>query len=215
MTCSSPGSGSTNCGAGIKSGQKLSFTLDYSTGTAAFTSEASVYKSDASKAGIQINVVGQSFNTVIGESTPCPTPGSTKLSSKCTAQALMYGGWLFNGPGFEPTGEPLFETGAGSNSGNFSNPQVDSLINATHTNSSLTVFHNYATVTAKQLPYIWMPNAYTVEGVNAKLHGVTFNSFGSPAHGRCSQNATSGVGFVRKSGPHNLTIRTGRQDSRR
>jgi peptide/nickel transport system substrate-binding protein len=90
----------------------------------------------------------------------------------------MYGGWVFNGPGFEPTGESLFATGAGSNSGSYSNPTEDSLINQTHTNSSLSVFHQWATYTAQQLPYIWMPTAYTVSAVASKLHNVTFNSFG-------------------------------------
>jgi peptide/nickel transport system substrate-binding protein len=165
MTCETP----AKCGAGISAGQKLAFTLDYSTGSAAFQQEASVYKSDASKAGIDITIVGQSFNTVIGESTPC------KPGPKCTWDALMYGGWLFNGPGFEPTGEPLFETGAGSNSGSYSNPTEDNLINETHTSSSLTVFKDYATYTAEQLPYIWMPNNYGVQGVSSTLHGVTFN----------------------------------------
>ncbi|HWG01210.1 MAG TPA: ABC transporter substrate-binding protein, partial [Trebonia sp.] len=67
MTCQTP----AKCGAGIAKGTKLAFTLDYSTGTAAFAQEASVYKSDASQAGIQISLVGQSFNTIIGESAPC------------------------------------------------------------------------------------------------------------------------------------------------
>jgi peptide/nickel transport system substrate-binding protein len=165
MTCETP----AQCGTGISAGQKLAFTLDYSTGQAAFTQEAAVYKSDASKAGIDVTIVGQSFNTVIGESTPC-SPGP-----KCTWDALMYGGWLFNGPGFEPTGEPLFETGAGSNSGSYSNPTEDNLINQTHTNSSLSVFHTYATYTAQQLPYIWMPNEYAVQATVSTLHGVTFN----------------------------------------
>ncbi len=113
----------------------------------------------------------QSFNTVIGESTPC------KPGPKCTWDALRYGGWVFNGPGFEPTGEPLFQTGAGSNSGSYSNSQMDSLINQTHTSSSLTVFHNYAAYVAQQLPYIWLPADYYVEGVNSKLHNVGFNPF--------------------------------------
>ena len=71
--------------------------------------------------------------------------------------------------------EPLFETGAGSNSGSYSNPTEDSLINETHTNSSLSVFHTYATYTAQQLPYIWMPNEYAVQATASTLHGVTFN----------------------------------------
>ena len=170
MTCERPGTGTSQCGAGIAKGTPFKFTLDWATGQASVQQQVAVYKSDASKAGIDINLVGQSFNTIIGESTPC------KPGPKCTWDALMYGGWLFNGPGFQPTGEPLFQTGAGSNSGSYSNPQMDSLIAQTHTSSSLTVFHNYATYLAQQLPYIWMPNPYQIQAVNSKLHSVTFNS---------------------------------------
>ena len=77
---------------------------------------------------------------------------------------LNFGGWNFNGPGFEPTGEPLFATGAASNSGSYSDPTMDKLINATHTSSSLSAFDQYATYTAQQLPFIWTPNAYTRPG---------------------------------------------------
>jgi peptide/nickel transport system substrate-binding protein len=170
MTCEKPGTGAGQCGAGIAKGTPFKFTLDWATGQASVQQQVAVYKSDASKAGIDVNLVGQSFNTIIGESTPC------KPGPKCTWDALMYGGWLFNGPGFQPTGEPLFQTGAGSNSGSYSNPQMDNLISQTHTSSSLTVFHNYATYLAQQLPYIWMPNPYAVQAVNSKLHSVTFNS---------------------------------------
>jgi peptide/nickel transport system substrate-binding protein len=171
MVCQNAGTGASQCGAGIKAGTPFKFTLQYSTGQAAFTQETSVYKSDASKAGIDINLVGQSFNTIIGQAVPCkPTQPS------CKWDALMYGLWVYNGPGFEPTGEPLFQTGAGSNSGSYSNAQMDKLINLTHTSSSLTVFHNYANFVAQQLPYIWMPLSYNVQGVDSKLHNVTFNS---------------------------------------
>jgi peptide/nickel transport system substrate-binding protein len=169
MTCQKPGSGAGQCGAGIAKGTAFKFTLEWAVGSAPVQQMVSVYKSDASKAGIDINLVGKSFNTIIGEATPC------KPGPKCTWDVLMYGGWAFNGPGFQPTGEPLFQTGAGSNSGSYSNPTMDSLINQTHTNSSLTVFHNYATFVAQQLPYIWMPNPYYVMAVNSKLHNVTFN----------------------------------------
>jgi peptide/nickel transport system substrate-binding protein len=169
MTCQKPGTGAGQCGAGIAKGTPFRFTLEWATGSTSNQQVVSVYKSDASKAGIDIKLAGKSFNTIIGESTPC------KPGPKCTWDALRYGGWVFNGPGFEPTGEPLFQTGAGSNSGSYSNPQMDSLINQTHTSSSLDVFHNYATFLAQQLPYIWLPNDYYVMGVNSKLHNVAFN----------------------------------------
>jgi peptide/nickel transport system substrate-binding protein len=167
MTCQDP----AKCGTGIKQGQQAKFTFNYSTGNASVTAQWQTYKSDASKAGIGINLVGQTFNTIIGESAPCAPMGP-----KCNVQVFAFGGWAYNGPGFEPTGEPLFATGAGSNSGNYSNPQMDSLINATHTSNDLATFHNYATYGAQQLPFIWAPNPYGVEAVSSKLHSVTFNA---------------------------------------
>jgi peptide/nickel transport system substrate-binding protein len=166
MTCETP----SLCGAGVTAGTKLSITMDYATGVAYFQSEVAVMKSDAEEAGIQLNLVPQSFNTIIGEAVPC-----TSTQASCKWQALNFGGWNFNGPGYEPTGEPLFQTGAASNAGSYSNPTMDSLINATHTSNSLSVFQQYATYTAEQLPYIWMPDFYTVQAVSSKLANVTFN----------------------------------------
>jgi peptide/nickel transport system substrate-binding protein len=167
MTCQDP----AKCGAGIKQGQQAKFTYVYSTGVAAATAQWQTYKSDASKAGIDINLVGQTFNTIIGESAPC-----SPMGPKCNVQVFAFGGWGFNGPGFEPTGEPLFATGAGSNSGNYSDPKMDQLINATHTSSSLATFHDYATYGAQQVPFIWAPNPYFIQAVSTKLHNVTFNA---------------------------------------
>jgi peptide/nickel transport system substrate-binding protein len=169
MTCQDP----AKCGTGIKKGQQLKLTFNYSTGVAAATSMWQAIKSDASKAGIDINLVGQSFNTIIGESAPCAPMGP-----KCNIQVFAYGGWAYDGPGFEPTGEPLFATGAGSNSGNYTNPQMDKLITQTHTNSSIGVFHNFATFTTQQLPYIWVPspNPYEIIASKNTLHHVRYNA---------------------------------------
>ncbi len=169
MTCQDP----AKCGAGITKGQQLKFTFNYSTGVAAATAMWQAIKSDASKAGIDINLVGQSFNTIIGESAPCAPMGP-----KCNVQVFAYGGWAYDGPGFEPTGEPLFATGAGSNSGNYTNAQMDRLITETHTNSSISVFHKFATYAAQQLPYIWVPNPnpYQIIAVTNKLQNVRYNA---------------------------------------
>ena len=37
------------------------------------------------------------------------------------------------------------------------------------------MFQQYATYTAEQLPFIWMPNAYTVMAVTSKLANVAIN----------------------------------------
>ena len=166
MTCQDP----AKCGTGIGKGQQLKLTYVYSTGQAAVTAMWQAYKSDASKAGIDISIIGQSFNSIVGEAAPC-----ARMGPACSVQVFAYGGWVFDGPGFEPTGEPLFATGAGSNAGNYSDPTMDRLINATHTSSSMAAFHAYATYGAQQLPFIWAPNPYTIQAVSSKLHDVTFS----------------------------------------
>jgi peptide/nickel transport system substrate-binding protein len=166
MTCET----ASLCGAGVTAGTKLSMTMDYATGITAFQQEVAIIKSDMASAGISLNLVPQSFNTIIGETAPCKPS-----QAACKWQILNFGGWNFNGPGFEPTGEPLFETGASSNSGSYSDPTEDKLINETHTSPSLSVFQQYATYTAEQLPFIWMPNAYTVTATSSKLANVANN----------------------------------------
>ncbi len=167
MTCETP----SLCGAGVTAGTKLSFTMDYATGVTIFQQEVSILKSDMEQAGVQINLVPQSFNTILSDDVACAPTSAT-----CKWQSANFGGWNFNGPGYEPTGEPLYETGATSNSGSYSNPEMDQLINATHTSNSLAVFQQYATYAAEQEPgVIWMPNQTYIMGVSSKLGNVAFN----------------------------------------
>jgi peptide/nickel transport system substrate-binding protein len=168
MTCQDP----AKCGTGITKGEQLKLTFVYSTGVAAGTATYQVIKSEESSVGIDVSLIGESFNTIMGQAAPCAPMGP-----KCSVQVFAYGGWSFNGPGMEPTGEPLFATGAGSNSGNYSNPMMDKLIDETHTSSSMAVFDQYATYGAQQLPYLWVPepNPYRIQAVTSTLHGVTFS----------------------------------------
>ena len=168
MTCQDP----AKCGAGITKGEQLKLTFVYSTGVAAATATWQEIKSEESSVGIDVTLVGQSFNSIIGESAPC-----APMSSKCNVQVFAYGGWTFDGPGMEPTGEPLFATGAGSNSGNYSDPAMDKLITETHTSGSMSVFDRYATYGAQQLPFMWIPEPepFQVQAVTSKLHNITFS----------------------------------------
>ncbi|HEY7275549.1 MAG TPA: ABC transporter substrate-binding protein [Trebonia sp.] len=170
MTCQTP----AKCGPGIAAGTKLSMTMDYTTGVRSFQGEVAIIKSDMARAGIQINLVPQSFDKIMGESAPCkPTQAS------CTWDIHYLSGWNFDGPGFEPTGEQLFATGASSNSGGYSDPREDMLIGLTQTSDSLSVFQQYATYTAEHLPVIWMPNAYIVGATSSKLANVYYNPLGT------------------------------------
>jgi peptide/nickel transport system substrate-binding protein len=171
-TCTKPGSAANECGAGVAAGAKMAFNLQYAAGFAAFDQEMASYKSDASLAGIQINLTSAPFSTVVGNATPC-TPGP-----KCTWQIQNWGGgWVYS-PDYYPTGGELYGTGAGSNLGSYSNPRMDALIAATHTasparaQSALDAYQDFA---ATQLPgVIFEPEQYyQITLVKNGLTGVT------------------------------------------
>ncbi|MGH3156462.1 MAG: ABC transporter substrate-binding protein [Streptosporangiaceae bacterium] len=168
LTCQKAGTGAADCGAGIAKGAQAKFSMLYTSGIQAQANEVAVLKSDYAQAGIQLAPDAQTFNTLLGDTIPCH-------GKSCTWDFLFLGGWDFNGPGFEPTGEPLFQTAAPNNSGGYSDPAMDTLINATHTSNSITVFHNYANYTATQEPSLWLPETYAVEAVTSKLHNVAQN----------------------------------------
>ena len=55
---------------------------------------------------------------------------------------------------------------------------MDKLITETHTNSSISVFHQFATFATQQLPYMWVPspNPYEIIAVTTKLQHVKYNA---------------------------------------
>jgi peptide/nickel transport system substrate-binding protein len=183
LTCESAGTGASDCGAGVAKGTQAKFSMLYTSGISTQEDEVDILKSGFGQAGIQLAPQGETFDTLLGDTTPCkPSQASCKWTF------LYLGGWGFDGPGFEPTGEPLYQTGAPNNSGSYSNPTMDSLINATHTSSSLNTFHTYANYTAAQLPALWMPWPVNTQAVSNNLHHVTQNPLGMffPEYWTCS-----------------------------
>jgi peptide/nickel transport system substrate-binding protein len=152
-TCASPGTAANQCGAGIPAGAKLAFDLSYASGTDALTQLMNAEKSSWASAGIDMSLSQASFDTVIGVAVPCTT-GST-----CAWQLQNWGaGWIFS-PDYYPTGEEIFQTGAGSNSGSYSDTTNDANILATtQSQVPLTQYENFL---AEQLPVIYQPNTVT------------------------------------------------------
>lgn len=173
-TCAKPGTATGECGAGIAAGTKLAFDLPYASGTQSITTGMESLKSNASQVGISLNLQPQPFNTVIGNTVPC-------TGASCTWQMGNWGGGWVYVPDFYPTGELLFATGAGSNSGSYSNPEIDTLINNTATQSGTAVMQAYEDALAKDLPVIWSPNyTYSLVEVANGLKGVApLNPYGS------------------------------------
>ncbi len=165
--CAKPGTLAGECGAGISSGEAMNFNLLYASGNQTTTTAMQSLKSNAAQAGIILNITPAPFNTVTGTAIPCS--GKT-----CTWQMGNWGGGWVYAPDYYPTGETLFQTGAGSNSGSYSNPAIDKLILASTTQSGTAVMQAYADALTMDAAVVWQPNyTYSVTMVATALKGVT------------------------------------------
>ena len=163
--CARSGTASGDCGAGIAAGTKLSFTLQYSTGSQGVSEEVAALQSAFSQAGIQVAPSGASFDTVVGNDIPCSKSGCWQLN--------YYGqGWYFD-PGYnDPDGSALFQTGGADNGGLYSSPTADSLMSGL-ASGGFRALYGYENYIAGQLPMLWMPQFdEQISAANDKLQGV-------------------------------------------
>jgi peptide/nickel transport system substrate-binding protein len=163
--CIRPGTASDECGAGITSGEKLSFSLQYSTGTQSVTEEVDALQSAFSQAGIQLAPSGAPFDTVVGNDVSCAKAGCWELN--------YYGqGWYFD-PGYnDPDGAVLFGSTGVDNGGSYSSSMANGLISKLGS-GGYPALYAYEDYLSKQLPVLWMPQLDAqISAVNSKLHGV-------------------------------------------
>jgi len=156
--CSRAGDATGDCGAGITSGEALTFSLLYASGSTSLTNQMEAMQSTMkSVAGITLDLKTAPFAQVIGTA----FDGCT-YSKPCSGwdMADWGGGWVY---GFDPlpTGGELFSTGASSNPGDYSNPTNDANIAATHTapnySAEIADLFKYEDFLSQQLPVAFMP----------------------------------------------------------
>jgi peptide/nickel transport system substrate-binding protein len=150
LVCAQPGTGTSNCGAGIAAGDQLKLNVEWYSGDPSLDTEMSAIIADWTTLGIQLTHSTGTFAATAGS---CPSAyNPTTTFDICN----WGGGWLY-APDYFPSGEPLLLTGAGSNSGQYSNATMDTLIRATLVqNVKLTTYAQY---TADQLPVLYDPLA--------------------------------------------------------
>jgi peptide/nickel transport system substrate-binding protein len=164
-TCTDP----AKCGTGIKQGQPLVFTLPYATGTSWIEQEMTQLQSNATAVGIKLNLEPKPFNQV----TAIAAPNCVVAHTSCSWDMGNWGGgWTFV-PDYYPSGETLFQSGSGANSGGYNNTTNDSMISATLTTNSVTPLDQWQDFLAKQVPVIWQPNGvYELTEITNNLRGV-------------------------------------------
>jgi peptide/nickel transport system substrate-binding protein len=166
MTCTSPGTGPAQCGAGIAANQRLEVTVEYATTYAATGQTMQQWKSDAEGAGITIDLKPAQFNTVIADATSCPQKAST-----CDWQIALWGSEVYN---TDPSGDGLFLPGSSINYQSYNDPKMTALVNKTLTSGDISDFYAFSDYAAEQLPgALNVPNRYQILAVSSNLHGVT------------------------------------------
>ena len=101
-TCARPGTGPTDCGAGVKAGQKLAFSLQYASGIQTLATAMQSLKSNAAQVGIQLSLGTAAVQHRDRHRGPLHRARSARGRSR-----QLGGGWVF-APDYYPTGELLF-----------------------------------------------------------------------------------------------------------
>ncbi|HEY6538576.1 MAG TPA: ABC transporter substrate-binding protein [Candidatus Dormibacteraeota bacterium] len=171
-SCAHPGTGASECGAGIAKGTALKLNMLYSSGNLDYTDEMEAMQSSFSAAGIQLVLKSAPFDSVLTDAYSCvPATGSG------CGYGLEYLGspnWTYV-PVYYPSGDPLIEDTGIVYPGDpaFVNTILN-LITTSHAQPGLPGLHAYENYVAKEVPYLWMPNAaYQISVISNKLKGIT------------------------------------------
>lgn len=172
QTCESPGTGASQCGAGIPKGQTMAFTLIYNNGSPAITSEDTAFASAAKSAGVPVTLVGKSFNFILQNYYDAAAPANI---NKWAAED--FGGFSVS---LYPTTETIFNTGGSFNIGDYSNPTTDKLINDSVFGPNASAVKTEAGFIAENLPALFQPNAFHVYAWKSNLSGPQYSFWEVP-----------------------------------
>jgi peptide/nickel transport system substrate-binding protein len=164
-TCQKAGTGHGECGAGIKKGAKLNFTMTDISGTKTATQTMVTQKDSLAQVGIRLNQHAESFDSVLSATAPCATGCSWEINS--WSQGLA---WLYS-PDLYPNGTEILLAGAGSNDGSYQTKTSTTLIKKSITGTTkITKVENYL---SRELPLVWQPTRVTLNEYRKGLEGMT------------------------------------------
>jgi len=147
-TCVKSGTGPAECGAGIPAGTKLAFNLIYNT-TPPIPQQVDDLAADAKQAGIEIAPSGSNLNFMIqnyNDAVSAANENNWAMADFGRQTNFTY-----------PTQFGVLNTGGSGQIGGYSNPQADSLINASISGSDPTAVTNEASFFTTQVPVLWQP----------------------------------------------------------
>ena len=158
MTCTSPGTATSECGANVAAGTSLSFSIMYATGSPSIDDTVDSLVADWAAIGIDATASADTFNNLASS---CTVGSGTPWSICWSGES-----WTYD-PNFYPSGDQTLLSGASSNWGGYDNGLMNALIAAdTQGTTSLSAFEQYA---ANQVPMLYMPDLENLLEINRNL----------------------------------------------
>lgn len=167
-TCAKAGTAANECGAGIPAGTPFKFTWFYIPATSSPSSslESEAFASEAKQAaGISIQLEQKTFNFLV-----------STFNDADPAQAKYENDWgVVNFGGLTddvyPTESTVFNTTGDLNTGGYSNPEADMLINDSVYSSNPKAVTNEASFLTENQPVLFGPNTDLIFAVSKRVGG--------------------------------------------
>jgi peptide/nickel transport system substrate-binding protein len=163
QTCESAGTSASECGTGIPKGTPLSFNLIYDNASPAITAMDTAYVSDAKAVGINITLIGKTFNYILENYYNLAAPEN---ENKWNMED--FGGFTED---LYPTTNSIFNTTGSFNIGSYSNPKANALINDSVFGGDPNAVKNEVSFLAENLPALFQPDADHVYAWKNTLSG--------------------------------------------
>jgi peptide/nickel transport system substrate-binding protein len=172
--CERPGTGSKDCGAGIKKGKALSFPFIYSTGTTAFGAQVSAFATAAKSVGVDVTLDGQTETTMFSIAGVCPT------TPPCKYGLAGYSGYLWDYGQYQiiPAGDDQFGQGNFWGGGYYTS-KAQQLIDAAEQKAGLKYLYADENYLSKNVASLWWPLPDVIVVVKKSLKGWDLNPYGT------------------------------------
>jgi len=162
-TCTSPGTGAGQCGAGIPAGTPLTWNMFYGNQPAVIEQQVTALISAAKQVGITISSSSKTFNYLIQNFSTV----SAKVNNDKWAM-VDFGGFSVSN---YPTTNQIMNTEGSYNFGGYSDPKADELIQASVFGDDSQAVAKEASYLSKSVPAIFQPNVDQVFAWSNKLSG--------------------------------------------
>jgi peptide/nickel transport system substrate-binding protein len=149
-TCTNPGTGTGQCGAGIAAGTKLEWNVIVNTNPAVIGEQVQDWASQAKTVGIKMDLSTSNFNYMIQNYND---PAAPKNDNKWAMED--YGGFTDS---TYPTTFGVFNSQGSSDTGLYSDQKADQLINASVSGSDPNAVTAEAQYLTQQQPSLFQPN---------------------------------------------------------